>query len=391
MTEQNRQFSVYIDIDEWRNILQWMHTSLGRAEARADGHFLLEIDGPLRTWVTTDGEQMTVLQLEGPAPRCNFECGEPLEVLVNSRFFRSKSPEDVTLTVTEIEGRRTQSLKGDGFEMVLPEHPGVFPKWKEPLASLEGTKVEIESHLLLEACEAALVIPWGVENGSGVVAWISVQDGRLVIDTPWIEYPHSTVFLDLNAGVENTGRILVSPARLKNLLLAVDSARIILTLPNDPLGLIGVAYDNYQALLLPVDRWGEERAQLEKLLCEFLEIESIDPDGDGDYEITTPEGNPLWVRLHTNVQPISAQVFSVLATDVPCTMELLTELNSINANAAYVKAIWVEGAIMAEADIVAESLDMSELANAVTVVQEMADRYRAVLSVFFGSSGSDPE
>lgn len=59
-------------------------------------------------------------------------------------------------------------------------------------------------------------------------------------------------------------------------------------------------------------------------------------------------------------------------------------MNSINARAAYVKVMWVEGAVMAETDVVAEVLDMSELANALTVVQETADRYRGVLSAFFG-------
>ncbi len=392
MVDDQKQFEILISVEEWRNILQWMYTSLSRSESSANGHFMLEIDGPRRSWVATDGDQLTVLETDGPAPRCNFDSSEPLTVLVNSRFFRAKTPEDVVLTVTEDEeGLRFQLLQGDGFEMLLPEHPGKFLDWKEALNSLSGTRVEVESRLLLEACNSVDIIPWGLETEYGVLAWLYAREGRLILDAPWATYPNTTVKIEATGTSADTVPVLVSPTRLKNLLLAIDPAHVTLTLPDDPLGLVGISYDNYRALLMPVDRWGEQRGKLEELLCEYLRVEKVDPDGDGDYEILTPEGNSLWVRLHTNVQPISAQVFSVLAIDVPCTMELLTELNSINSNAAYVKAIWVEGAIMAEADIVAESLDMSELANAVTVVQGMADRYRAVLSAFFGVSGSGPD
>ena len=139
---------------------------------------------------------------------------------------------------------------------------------------------------------------------------------------------------------------------------------------------------------MPLDRWGSLKDHVEKLLCEFLRVDEVNADGDGDYAVTTPEGNQLWLRLHTDVDPVSAQIFSVLAAEVPCTHELLVELNSINASAAYVKVMWVEGAIMAETDIVAESLDLTELGNALTVVQETADRYRGMLSSFFSGSES---
>jgi len=340
--------------------------------------------------VTTDGAQLTALEVEGPAPRCNFETDGNVSILVNSRFFRAKSPEDVMLTVFEREEGRLQSLQGDGFEMLLPEHPGPFPEWREIFEKLEGLQVEVESHLLIDACSAVSVVPMGVEHDGAVSAWIYVEDGRFVLEAPWLRYPNSKVFIDLDAPVPDTVHVLVSPIRLRELLLAIDSARISLTLPESPLGAIGLVHGNYRALLKPLDRWGAQKEQLEKLLCEFLRVEGVTPDQDGDYSVITPEGNQLWVRLHAGTDTISVQVFSVLASPVPCTSELLTELNSINANAPFVKVLWAENAIMAETDIVAEQLDMSELANAILVVQSTADRYLGVLSTFFGS-GESPE
>jgi len=348
------------------------------------GHFLLEINGSNRSWVTTDSAQLTVIRLEGPSPIGDLDPDGHLTVLVNSRFFRGKTPEDVTLTVTQYEQGRFQSLRGDGFEMSLPEHPGPFPDWKEALNKLIGHRVRVDSRVLLEACYSADVVPRGVESDDPVSAWIFVESGRLVLEAPWLNYPNTKVFMEAECEVEDSVPVLISPLRLSALLLAIDPARVILTLPPDPLGVIGIEYDNYQALLMPIDRWGAQRAKVEELLCEFLGVDSIDPDADGDYGVTTPEGNQLWVRLHTEARPISAQVFSVLASGVECTNELLAEMNSINSSAAYVKVMWADGAVMAETDIVAEVLDMSELANALTVVQETADRYRGVLSSFFG-------
>jgi len=387
MSEENRVFSVGISIEEWESILSWMYTSLAPTESEAEGHFLLEIDGPRRTWVASDGDQMTVLHVDGPSPKSNFDRTEPLVVLVNSRFFRAKTPEDVTLTVRETERGREQLLRGEGFEFVLREHPGPFPDWKASIASLAGKRIEVDSRLLTEACHTAEIVPWGVKAEYPVVAWMSVVDGRLLLDAPWIGSPHTKVFIDLKGDHADTVPVLIRPSRLKNLLRAIDSATITLTLPDSPLDLIGVSYDNYRALLMPVDRWAHVKERVEDLLCNFLRVESISPDSDGDYLVTTPEGHEVWVRLHTEFHPVSVQVFSVLAAEVPCSSDLLMELNSINASAPHVKVIWADGAIMAEVDIVAEELDQSELSNALIVVQDTAERYRTVLEAFF----SDPE
>lgn len=386
MEQSGREISISISVEEWQDILGWMHQSLTRSESDPTGHFLLEIRGQHRTWVTTDGAQLTALEVDGPAPRCNFENNVGVSILVNSRFFRAKSPEDVTLTVFEQGDGRLQSLQGEGFEMILPEHPGPFPEWRGLVENLEGIQVEVDSNRLIDACGAVAVVPMGIENESPVSAWIYVEDGRLVLEAPWLRYPDSKVFIDLEESAPDTVHVLVSPVRLRELLVATDSAQIALTIPASPLGVIGLAHGNYRALLKPLDRWGSQKEQLEKLLCEFLRAEEVTPDQDGDYLITTPEGNRLWVRLHVGIETISVQVFSVLASPVPCTSELLMELNSINATAPFVKVIWADDAIMAETDIVAEQLDISELSNAILVVQATADRYLGVLSAFFGSS-----
>lgn len=384
MSDEQRQFTISISVDEWQNIFQWMHWSLGPSEGEPAGHFLLEISGNQRTWVTTDNAQLTVLSLEGPKPRANFEYEEPLTLLVNSRFFRGKTPEDVTLTVIENDSGRLQTLRGASYEQTLPEHPGTFPDWKEALNRLVGTQVQVDSAALLQACNTVNTVPWGLEYEGWIAAWLFMRNGRLCLEAPWYRYPHTQVFVNVTGQMDDSVPVFVAPGRLSNLLLAIDSAQVTLTLPHEPLGLVGISCGNYRALLEPVDRWADEKKKLEELLCEFLRVDEVSPDQDGDYGITTPEGNQLWLRLQTEIRPISAQIFSVMASNVPCTNELLAELNSINSSAPYVKVMWASDSIMAETDIVAESLDLAELANAVTVVQETVDRYIDVLSLYFG-------
>jgi hypothetical protein len=179
--------------------------------------------------------------------------------------------------------------------------------------------------------------------------------------------------------------VLVNTGRRGHLLSAIIEPTVTLTLPSTVSTPIGLESGDYRAVLMPVDRWSGERRRLQELLCEFLGVDSVTTDDDGDYPIEVNESAQMYVRLKTDARPISAQVFSVLASNVPLSRELLEELNTLNASLAYAKLIWAEGAVMAEMDIVVEDLDMSELSNALTVVRKTTLHYQGVLSVFFGA------
>lgn len=383
--------SIIISIDEWRDIATWMHTSLNRDEQSANGHFLLECQGTNRTWVTSDGSRTTVIHGEGPPPRGLADPNERLEVLVNSRFFRRGNPQDATLTVTQVGDGRVQTFVTDGVEISLPEHPGVFGDWRSVMNAVAGTAVDVDVAQLQDACAAAAIVPFGIESGDTVYTWIAVRDGKLRLQSPWVDYPSTTIDLPLLSHADDTVPALVAIARLTGLLAAIDVGTCTLRLPAEAMLPIGLQAGRYEAVLLPVDRWGSERQRLEEHLCEFLGVESVTMDDDGDYSVTSPEGYALWVRLHTDSEPVSVQVFSVLAPSVEPSPELFEELNSINCSAAHVKVIWAAGAVMAEVDLVAESLDLAELGNALQVVRDTSEKYRQVLAAFFGSPSDEQE
>ncbi|CAE7842405.1 unnamed protein product, partial [Symbiodinium sp. KB8] len=377
--DTTKPVSVYISVDEWRDIVGWMHASLDHTEQSPHGHFLLECCGTERTWVTSDGAQTTVVRGDGPAPRGLPDPNAPFSVLVNFRFFRRRTPQDATLTVTEHDDGRYQTFVTDGVEMTMPEHPAPFGDCRSILDTVTGHSVHGDTAQLREACSAASIVPFGIdETNDPVHSWMSVHDGCLRLSSPWINYPATTIDVPLVEHAADTVPALIDIGRMIGLLAAIDVERTTLRLPNDPMLPIGLRAGHYEAVLMPVDRWGAERHRLETLLCEFLDVESITADEEGDYPVTTPEGHDMWVRLHTDTDPITIQVFSVLATHVDPNPGLFEELNSINAAAGHVKVIWASSAVMAEVDLVAEALDPAELGNALRVVRRTAEQYRDV-------------
>jgi hypothetical protein len=391
-TNTDKPVSISISVDEWRDIVTWMYASLGRTEQSPYGHFLLECEGTRRTWVTSDTAQLTVVRGEGPAPRGLDDPSEPFSVLVNSRFFRRGNPRDVMLTVTQDDDGRQQRFVTDGVEVTLPEHPDDFVDWRTVLAGVTGTPVDVDTEHLRDACSAASIVPCGIETTTDPVhAWVFIRDGKLHLETPWVNYPSTTVKVPVLGDAIDTGPALVNIRRLIDLLSAIDFERTTLHLPAGAMLPIGLRSGDYEAVLAPVDRWGDERRLLEDLLCTFLQVDTVTADADGDYPVATLEGHDLWVRLRTGVDPVSVQVFGVLANGVDPDPGLFEELNSINASATHVKVIWASGAVMAEVDLVAESLDVAELGNALRVVRDTVERYRDVLNIYFGSSTHEPE
>lgn len=392
-TSTSSSVSIFISVDEWRDIVSWMHASLDRTEHSPYGHFLLECEGSKRVWVTSDGAQTTVVRGEGPPPRGLADPTARFTVLVNSRFFRRGNPQDATLTVTQQDEGRLQTFVTDGVQMALPEHPGEFGDWRTVIDAVRAAPVEVDAAQLRDACSSASIVPYGIETTAPVHTWVSIRDGRLRLESPWADYPSTTIDVPLLTEAGDTVPTLVDIGRLIGLLSAIDFERCTLQLPTAATSPIGLRADRYEAVLMPVDRWGRERQRVEELLCEFLGAETVEADDDGDYPVTTPEGHGLWVRLNTGSHPISVQVFSVLAESVGPDPGLFEELNSINATAAHVKVLRASGAVMAEVDLVAESLDLAALGNALQVVRRTADRYRDVLSAYFATppSGQEPE
>lgn len=378
-----RSVSINITRDEWRSIHDWMHYSLGESENTAIGHFLLQIDGCRRTWVTTDDAQITAIEVEGLPPVGDYNPSWPLRVLVNSRLFRGADAADATLVLTDEGGRRMQTLRRDGVTFTLPEPAGTFPDWERSLGRIEGVEVEVEAQHLVEACDIASVSPMGRCNHGTAEAWLRARNGKLIIESVWDDHAPSRVEIDLVKSAPDTAAVLVDPRRLRMLLVAVDLPTVRLTIPHSPRGAFGIRSGDYSAGLVSLDCFGPVRDRVEALLQQILSLDSIEPDEEGDYSVVSPSGQQLWVRLYGHADPVNVQVFSVLATNIEPTPELMCEINSINASAAYAKVLWKDGAVIVEVDLSGKSLARADIANALEMVGLTVDRYGSILGSYF--------
>lgn len=384
--------TITITADEWREIAVSLWPSLGTREGDPLGHLLLECDGRERTWIATDGVQLTAHTSYGDAPRGVDNPEGRFAVAINPRLFRSRQPQDATLVVTPHGERRSVRLVVDDVSAELPEHPGERPDWREPFEGLHGVTASIDTRRLIDALIAAASAPLGSDGPEIIGARLWFAESRLHIETAWHDLPASSITVPAETD-ESTEPLMFDLRRLRRLLEPIELPTTELSLPTDGSGLLAVRAGDHLAGLMRLDPLGQHRRHLEELLAQLLDNEPTQDD-DGDYPITAQGDIRIYTRL-VNPDFPTVQVFSVLAGHVEPSPGLYEEINAINASAPFVKLVHAAGAVMVEIDLVAESLDLPELHNALDTVRHTAHTYRDLLASFFSSTlapegGADP-
>jgi hypothetical protein len=127
------------------------------------------------------------------------------------------------------------------------------------------------------------------------------------------------------------------------------------------------------------------RPYLEKKVSELLGTESVAVDPDGDIPIRSGS-SVSYLRLADGPEGAMLRVFSPLLSDVQQTPELLARLNELNAESFFVRFFWTSDHVMCSVDLVAESLDVEEIKNALDAVTFYADKLDDDLKARFGGS-----
>ncbi len=375
---------ISISADEWRALTGWMWRSLVPDENDTYGHFLLECDRSERRWVATDAAQLVVHRTHGSPVRGDADSG-PYSVALNPRLFRWRDPADSTIVVsTTDDGERVVCLETDGVDVDLLVHPGTRVDWRPFVDDLDGLSVQLDTRLLREAVTAASAPPFGQGAPDVTIARLHLADGRLWFTTPWSELPSTCVTVPVDSDASADG-VLFDLVRLAHLVEPLDLPTVTLVFPSGPKSALGLRSHDYDAVLMPYDPLGGDRVRLEELLREFTQSDEVRRDEDGDYPLDAPGDVRLYVRL-VDADVVTAQVFSVIAGGVEPDVGLFEEINSINANSPFVKLVHAAGALMAEIDLVAETLDQAELTNALRTVRKVTEQYRDVVSIYFGGS-----
>lgn len=133
------------------------------------------------------------------------------------------------------------------------------------------------------------------------------------------------------------------------------------------------------------------RGRVEQLLKQTLGAHELVVDAFGNWPVRFGSA-VYYVRLMQPPQlPPVVQVFSPVIGDVPKSAELLDAVNAINAQISFGRVAWVNGVVVASAELLAQSLDLPELQACCGTIAQVADAYDDSLQAQFGGTKAFPD
>lgn len=130
------------------------------------------------------------------------------------------------------------------------------------------------------------------------------------------------------------------------------------------------------------------RPGIERRIREFLGVDALVADGDGD--IPMRRGRTLFYFRLLDGRPPLVRVFSVVAEQVPPSPQLFELLNDVNAENLLVRFFWAGGDVLVVRDLTADSLTVDDLSHSCEAVATAAEEYHdTFLEQAGGSTGFD--
>jgi len=127
------------------------------------------------------------------------------------------------------------------------------------------------------------------------------------------------------------------------------------------------------------------RPYIEKFLQDYLESgEPVEPDEDGDYAFRSGSAEIL-VTLIEEERPV-VSVLSMLLRGVKKSPKLLEALNEANSDWPFAKVYWRDDCVVLRFDLLARSLDDSQMRMACDLVADLADELDTTLKKKFSGA-----
>ena len=131
------------------------------------------------------------------------------------------------------------------------------------------------------------------------------------------------------------------------------------------------------------------RPFLEKVLSEWSERKTVEPDDDGDYTFRRGSAD-ICVRLIEGSPPV-LRLFSILLSKVPASPKVFRVLNRVNSEVIFVRVFWMEQRVVASLEVSADSLDAASVRHACETMSVMADALDTKLKDEIGGKLSHPD
>jgi hypothetical protein len=373
-----------VAVDELRDLSALMSLFAETDERNPLAHVLVSSNQGRRVWLMGDGTTYAALRSTDPA--------RDHDVMLPRRLidFAATGTEDVEFIVgTDHAGQRTASVSVDSTafttELVHEIDQRLYQVLDIPDEIAATATVDARSlSALLQIASAA---PTEYEPGDAPLFWIEADHGRLTIDITW-EHLGESVYEVRGSG---TGRARTAgvPMALRHAFLVLEGdVEIRFTAhPDGPITLIGA---DRVIRTWPVATTCERlRGHVEELLGDAFGSMSLHRDADGDYPLRR-HGIPIYARL-VDGPPVSVQIFGVLLDDVEPSDALMRELNELNGSVSHARILCVGRQVLAEADLVAHTLDTDELLTSARSIARIANELVPPLAAFYGGTAPDPE
>lgn len=390
---------IEISADEWRQVLHGVVPFTGDDERTPSGHLLLRGDGTRRSWVGTDGFQLAVLDAGPWTPQVRVALPLRTVKAALELFAADEDPTLVVHTDDEDPADVRLSVRSARADLSFPAGPAGFEDLDAILtAPLDQPYIDVRvpRRVLHGVVAVARDAPNGVDLDDPdtrlPLFWLETTPEQLLVRVDWDELGAATYAV--TAAADGHTQMPVNPRYLAGFLTALDDLGadedIVVELPANRRGPLMLRSGSWLGYLMPIDTTPEShRRRLETELMQLLGVDELVRDEDGDYPIALERGR-LYVRLSTE-EPARVQVFSIVLRDVASTHELLVELNSLNAGVGFARVFWVNDQVLAEVELLAETLDLEELANACATVARVSDELGPLLAASFGADApTDP-
>lgn len=389
-------FRIGIPSDEWRGALA-VCRALSDDERSARGWVALIGEEDQRIWQAVGNHMAVRWTVSAPRSSDRFRLLVPPSIIMFGAV-AAGDDEMAHLSVPAVPQGDFPALEvsGPGGSLIVDLDHGASEMVDTEAAMATGdltawAVVSAGGLLSMVRARTARVVARDDELDEEPAYLFGIEDGRLHASVSWAvcgvtEYSVGALDYD------GVGYVIVDPNMLASGLELFDEGETVTVsiprLVSRPVSIVG---RDLEVALRPAVTWQERlRARVLDIIREVGGPLAVERDAEGDH-LLSRSALPIYGRLRLDADPPLFQVFAVLVEDVEVTAGLLVELNDLNAQIGIARVFQANGRVLGQVDLVATTLDGTELGSAIDRLTTIAERISPmVAAVHGGEPPADP-
>ncbi|MGB6058119.1 MAG: hypothetical protein WBF71_07625 [Microthrixaceae bacterium] len=393
------EFELQLEESEWEAVMSKVIPFCAPDERFGKGMVAIAGSNGLRRWWSTDNHRMA--RLDGAADDRDYlllvsprilaawplAAGDTESATISivsedppergPAGFGADDPDDQTKLVV---------ISGAGGSFSLPLLPVVYPPVDDFAAQYDrqgGPTAEVDAaglHLLASFSRDAPTGPFLDESREEPTFLLGIFPGALSARVEWHELGMNTY--STPALTEGAGEIAVNPRFIAEAVEVLDPGPVRVRLPTEEDTPLVITQEGFTAYVMPMDEMLAIVSTVEEVLEQCFGIDVRVPNLAGDYELSS-YGVPVYARVVAD-EPPRVRIFAELIAEIEASPELLHELNALNLGYGFVKVLWIEGSLVVEGDLVAETIDPAEVTALFERVRHVAEELGPSLAAVYG-------